>query len=144
MKKGIIGVMAVCAALTMGQALAQAQAPQPAQPESQAQTGEVARAVFTSDISEREPVDTLTALQPGTPRVYFFTELRNLEGQTVTHRWTQGDQVVAEIPFNVGGSRWRVWSSKNLDSGATGEWTVSVVDGAGNELARERIAPAVQ
>lgn len=144
MKKGIIGVMAVCAALAMGQALAQAPAAQPAQPESQVRAGEVARAVFTSDISEREPVDTLTALQPDTPRVYFFTELRNLDGQTVIHRWEQGGQVVAEIPFNVRGSRWRVWSSKNVDSGTTGGWTVSVVDGAGNELARERIAPAAQ
>lgn len=92
----------------MGQALAQAQALQSAQPETWAWAGEVARAVFTSGISEREPADTLTALRPDMPRVYFFTELHNPAGQTVTHCWEQGGQVVAEITFNVGGSRWRM------------------------------------
>jgi hypothetical protein len=158
MQKGFIGVMALCAALGVsGQALAQEQAPSgeqaqnqapeqaPPQVDTQAQVqGQVARSAFTSDISEREPVDNLTTLTPDIARVYFFTELRNLEGQTVTHRWEHAGQVVAEIPFNVGGPRWRVWSSKNLDSGTTGEWSVTVVDGAGNELARESIAPAPQ
>ncbi|MFA7620175.1 MAG: DUF2914 domain-containing protein, partial [Thiohalomonadaceae bacterium] len=80
----------------------------------------------------------------GTGRIYFFTELRDMEGQTVSHRWEQDGEVMAEVPFNVGGPRWRVWSSKNIDSGATGEWSVAVVDGAGNELARKGIATAPQ
>ncbi|MGE0080112.1 MAG: DUF2914 domain-containing protein [Thiohalomonadaceae bacterium] len=148
MKKEIVGVLAFCGSLAWSaQALAQAQESAPAQAPAQSQAevrGEVARAQFTSNVSEREPVDNLTALPADASRIYFFTELRDMEGQTVTHRWERDGQVMAEVPFNVGGARWRVWSSKNLDSGATGEWTVTVVDGAGNERARQSIAPAPQ
>ncbi|MFA5531515.1 MAG: DUF2914 domain-containing protein, partial [Thiohalomonadaceae bacterium] len=129
-----------------------AQTQEPPQPSEQAREsapqpelrGAVVRALFTSDVREREPVDQHATLPAGTGRIYFFTELRDMEGQTVSHRWEQDGEVMAEVPFNVGGPRWRVWSSKNIDSGATGEWSVAVVDGAGNELARKGIATAPQ
>ena len=39
-----------------------------------------------------------------------------------------------EVPFKVDGPRWRVWSTKNLESILVGTWTVSVVDEKGNVL----------
>lgn len=151
MKREIVGVLGFCSSVIFSaQALAQTQAPP--QPSEQAREsapqpelrGAVVRALFTSDVREREPVDQHTTLPAGTGRIYFFTELRDMEGQTVSHRWEQDGEVMAEVPFNVGGPRWRVWSSKNIDSGATGEWSVAVVDGAGNERARKGIATAPQ
>jgi hypothetical protein len=88
----------------------------------------VAVATFTSDIVEREPVDNITFLKNDQDRIIFFTDLRNLKGQTVTHRWERGGEILATVPFDIGGDRWRVWSSKDLRPEWHGEWKVSVVD----------------
>lgn len=97
--------------------------------------GEVARAQFTTAIDAREPADDLTeADAANTQKIYFFTELRDLEGQTVTHRWTYDGATLAEVSFTPGSARWRVWSSKELLPEWTGTWTVSVVDAGGNVL----------
>lgn len=63
--------------------------------------------------------------------LYYFTDLRNLEGRTVLHRWEYEGQVISEIPFEVKGPRWRVFSKKVLDPAMTGKWTVVVVDQSG-------------
>jgi hypothetical protein len=98
-------------------------------------SGSVARAVFTSQIVDREPVDSLSELSNDSDRIYFFTDLRELAGQIVTHKWEHDGQVMAEIKFKVGnGPRWRVYSSKNLLPTWTGQWTVSVVDEHGSTL----------
>lgn len=99
------------------------------------EVGTVARAVFTSQIIDREPVDSLSKFYNKTNRIYFFTDLRGLAGQIVTHKWEHDGQVMAEIKFKVGsGSRWRVYSSKNLLPTWTGQWTVSVIDENGEPL----------
>ena len=95
---------------------------------------EVARAQFTTEVANREPVDALYTLGTDRTQVYFFTDLRNLSGHTVTHRWMYLGDVMAEVSFNVGGDRWRVWSSKQLDPGWRGDWNVVVVDDSGKVL----------
>jgi hypothetical protein len=99
-----------------------------------AAAGEVARAQFTTGISVHEPIDAITELGTDQTQVYFFTELTGFSGETITHRWEHGGEMMAEVSFDVRGPRWRVWSSKQLQPGWTGEWKVSVVDGAGNVL----------
>ena len=96
--------------------------------------GTVARAIFTHGINDREPTDTITTLTNDDTNITFFTELQGMQGQTVTHRWEHDNKVMAEVKFDVGGSRWRVYSSKNLDPSWTGEWKVSVVDANGGTL----------
>ena len=93
--------------------------------------GSVARDAFTSAIEDREPVDNLTQIPNSQQRVYYFSDLRGLEGQIVTHRWEYNDQVMAEVKFKVGGPRWRVYSSKNLLPEWQGKWTVVVLDESG-------------
>lgn len=107
---------------------------QPAAAATAESHGTVARAIFTSGISDREPTDTITTLTNDVTNITFFTELQGMQGQTVTHRWEHGDKVMAEVKFDVGGSRWRVFSSKRLDPSWTGEWKVSVVDANGGTL----------
>ncbi|NOX76735.1 MAG: DUF2914 domain-containing protein [Gammaproteobacteria bacterium] len=98
-------------------------------PAQQNQIGRVARAVFTSKIVDREPVDSLSQIPNSLNRIYFFTDLRGLEGQIVTHRWEYQGEVMAEVKFKVGaGPRWRVYSSKNLLPEWLGKWTVVVTD----------------
>ena len=100
----------------------------------------VARSAFTTAIEDREPVDQVGQLTNEHSKIYFFTELRGMSGHTVTHRWEQGGEVRAEVSFNVGGDRWRVWSSKNLEPSWLGEWQVSVMDEGGNVIAQESFA----
>ena len=115
------------------------EAPAPAAvaaPAEQSRTaGSVTRATFTTAVAEREPVGSIDKLTADTDKVYYFTELRGMAGQTVTHRWEYNGKVMAEVPFTVSGPRWRVYSSKNLQEGWTGEWKVSVIDQAGSTLA---------
>ena len=100
-----------------------------------AATGSVARAQFTSGIQDREPVDNLSSLESGKTQIYFYSELKNLAGTSVTHRWEYNGKLMHEQPFDVASARWRVWLSKTFDPSWTGEWKVSVVDGTGATLA---------
>ena len=99
-----------------------------------APTGTIARSSFTTEIENREPVNSITKLDTDEHKIYYFTELKGMEGQQVTHRWEHNGKVMAEVPFQVGGQRWRVYSSKQLENDWTGEWKVSVVDGNGSTL----------
>jgi len=110
---------------------AEAATPQEASPATQ---GSVARAVFTSGVKDKEPVDTLTTVSNDTHKVYFFTDLRNLSGHMIHHRWEYNGKTMATVEFGVGGPRWRVWSTKTLLPEWTGKWTVSVIDETGNVL----------
>ena len=98
--------------------------------------GTVARSVFTSAIADREPVDALQNIEAQDQKVYYFTELLDMQGQTATHRWEYNGEVMAEIAFEVKGPRWRVWSSKKLPPESLGEWRVSVLNSA-NEVINE-------
>lgn len=106
----------------------------------------VTRSVFTTAIDNREPVDQVGQLSNDNSFINFFTEIRGMEGHAITHRWEKDGEVKAEVTFNVGGNRWRVWSSKNLHPSWLGNWQVSVVDEGGNVLAQESFAyiPAVE
>lgn len=94
----------------------------------------VARALFTSAVQEREPTDTLSALSNDKTRILYFSEIRDGEGQRITHRWEHNGKTMSEVSFDVGGNRWRVYSSKTLDPSWTGEWKVSVLDASGATL----------
>ena len=94
----------------------------------------VARAQFTTNVIDREPVDDITELSNDSDKLFFFSELRGMTGQVVIHRWEYNGKVLAEVSFDIGGPRWRVYSSKNLLPSQVGEWKVSVVDGAGDVI----------
>ena len=101
---------------------------------------EVSRAQFTSAVLDREPTDELMAIAPGTEKVFFFTELRNMDGTTVIHRWSLNGTVMAEVSFNVRSARWRVYSSKNLSPEWRGDWVVEVVDEAGTVIETKTVS----
>ncbi|MDA8420743.1 MAG: DUF2914 domain-containing protein [Pseudomonadota bacterium] len=94
----------------------------------------VTQAVFTTGIRNHEPVNSISTLTNRHHSVYFFTDLRNMAGQTVVHRWVYQGKIMAEVKFTVGGPRWRVYSRKTLQPGWLGEWQASVVDASGLTL----------
>ena len=97
--------------------------------ESQAGKQRVARGVFSTNVVDREPVDQILILSNAIKQIYFFTDLRHYQGQTIKHRWEHEGQVVMEKEFEVAGPRWRVYSQIELDPNMTGNWTVMVSDG---------------
>ncbi|MBL8660060.1 MAG: DUF2914 domain-containing protein [Rhodospirillales bacterium] len=136
----------------------QAQAPQPSQaqalPAEPARAGgqsgaggagteildqRIARAQLTSNVVNREPVDNLASpvKASGRDSLYFFTDIRDFGGRTVTHRWEHDGNIMASIPFQVGGDRWRVYSRKSIAPDQTGSWTVTASAPDGTVLARD-------
>lgn len=99
--------------------------------------GSVVRSVFTTGIEDREPVDKVSALGTGHNAIFYFTELRDMSDQTAVHRWEYDGKVMAEVEFQVRGPRWRVWSKKSLVPGWTGQWKVSVLNGAGEVISED-------
>jgi hypothetical protein len=100
--------------------------------------GVVARAAITNGIAEREPIDALNRVTNDHETIYFFTELRDFAGQEVIHRWSYRGKAMAEVPFQVGGSRWRVWSTKTMNADWLGGWTVEVVSAQGDVVETSR------
>ncbi len=99
--------------------------------------GSVTRSIFTTQVTEHEPIDKIETLTVNHNSVFYFTELRDMSGQTAIHRWEYNGNVMAETKFNITGPRWRVWSSKNLLPSWTGEWKVSVLNGVGDIISED-------
>ena len=94
-----------------------------------ANAGEVARAIFTIGIDNREPVIQVNSIDSNSyTEISFFTELTDLQGHTVTHQWTYNAKIMFERSFEVNGARWRVWTSKKFLPEWSGTWTVNVLD----------------
>lgn len=109
--------------------------------------GPVVRAVFTTAIERYEPVDAIEVMSNELNEARFFTEIRDMDGRTLVHRWEYRGRVQAEVPFQIRGPRWRVYSVKKLRPIWTGEWTVHVVDEEDNVLysaTLDYVAPVAQ
>ena len=91
----------------------------------------VARALFTTGIVDHEPVDQVVSTDENQDSVFFFTDLRNLQGRVVSHRWEFEGEFKGEVKFKVAGPRWRVYSRKTLNPEVVGKWTVLVLDESG-------------
>jgi hypothetical protein len=97
----------------------------------------VTRALFTTAIKDHEPVDEIGQLDNTVSKIFFFTEITGLANKTITHRWQHEGKIKAKTKFEIGGDRWRVWSSKKLLPQWVGIWTVTVLDAENNILAEE-------
>ena len=123
----------------LGVSLPARAADEQAQPDASAKAavlipGTVTRSLFTRDIKDLEPVGTVSTLTNDLTRIVYFTEIHDMAGQSVTHRWEYNGKIILEVPIKVGTSRWRAYSTKTLFPSWVGEWKVSVVDAAGGTL----------
>ncbi|NVK24702.1 MAG: DUF2914 domain-containing protein [Gammaproteobacteria bacterium] len=88
----------------------------------------VKRAIVTSAIDAREPIDNLEIVSD-LDKVFFFTEVINSANTMVTHRWFLNGRLEAEVVLKIGSDRWRTYSSKNLVyPNHVGNWQVEVTD----------------
>ncbi len=94
----------------------------------------ISNADFALEIKDRTPINIIQELDNSFGKIYFFTNIRNLQGQKVTHRWIYNNKVMADVVFDINGPRWRVWSSKNLWPTWLGVWSVEVLNSNGELL----------
>lgn len=97
---------------------------------------EVARAVFATAIEEREPVEVITEYVPvAEGRVFFFTELRNMQDTQIAHVWHNNGEEIYTFTSNISGARWRTNSSMRAEHFKAGDKvTVEVMDNTGAVL----------
>ncbi len=65
--------------------------------------GSVARATITSDVQNREPVDSISTVTADDSKVLYFTEIQDMAGHIFTHRWEYNGQAMAAVDVEIGG-----------------------------------------
>ena len=87
------------------------------------------------DVVDREPVNPGNSFSVSVRRLYYFTKIVGADTATeVTHVWWWGTDERARITLPIGGSSWRTFSSKAIQSHESGTWRVEVIDASGNNL----------
>ena len=98
----------------------------------------VTRAVLTTAVVNKEPVDVLDAqvsLFSINEKLFFFTEVNNMKSQTVFHRWFFENTLMAEVKLDIFSTRYRTYSSKEIMTKQRGNWRVELVNSNQNILA---------
>lgn len=99
---------------------------------------EIVRAQLSHGIEEREPVDSIDAIQlrPGESKpIHFYLHLKNLQGKNIRINWYHDDKLDSHLVLQVHNNNWRTHASKQLDHRRLGPWRVELVDESGNLLA---------
>lgn len=99
----------------------------------------LARALFSADIRDREPVTRLEQLPAALSAVYFFTRVEGAGGHDIQHVWSYGGKEIVRVPLRIGGDDWRTWSSKNLGLRRDQDWSVTVLGPGGCRLGEFRL-----
>jgi len=109
--------------------------------ETVSKEGSISRAVFTSSVQNHEPIDQLNTLSQLISEVFYFTEFKHFQGQTLIHEWSHHGMLSHRVSFSVTGKRWRVHSSKAFKLGKQqeGTWTVKVLNQVGGILRESQI-----
>lgn len=100
-------------------------------------TLQVTDAAIAKSVVDRAPQDTGTTFTTDVAQLICWTKIEGASGATsVHHVWFHGDQQVADVELQVGGSPWRTYSRKTVPAEWTGPWHVEVRDANGSVLKR--------
>jgi len=98
----------------------------------------VTRAVLTYGISNKEPTGEIAkAVNVGGKNptwVYYFTELKSMNGSKVYHEWLKNGVLDSKRELIISGDAWRTSSRKLLADSEKGNWTVRLIDEQGQLL----------
>ena len=99
--------------------------------------------VLTTGVVERNPVDTVQTFSPADSEAFCHIRVRN-SGQptTVTFRWLRNNEEYFTFEARVGVSdNWRTYTSVTP---RPGNWTVQILDPAGNILKQKNFTVTAQ
>ena len=105
--------------------------------EAESPESPVARAVVCADVVDREPEGAADSFSGDVGRLFCFTEIRGLDGTTITHAWIHEGKTRARVDLPVRSSRWRTWSTKKISPDWTGQWQVKILDADGIVLSTQ-------
>lgn len=66
--------------------------------------------------------------------VTYFTEVNNMQGETVFHEWLQDGKSIYKRKINIRGDRWRISTSKLFPYNSIGQWQVRIINQQGDIL----------
>ncbi len=97
---------------------------------------EVADAVITTAVVDREPVDSVDVFFPvKNGKLYCFTRITGADEPTsVYHVWFLDRKLMSRVELPVNSPDWRTWSVNTFMSDWSGEWRVEIQDVDGNML----------
>lgn len=92
-------------------------------------------ATIATAVTDLTPEGEAVTFPADVGKLYAFTKITGgEEGDTITHKWYHGDNVMAEVTLNVKSSEYRTYSSKNIWNAWTGNWKVEIIDAEGTVL----------
>ncbi|MDH5443941.1 MAG: DUF2914 domain-containing protein [Gammaproteobacteria bacterium] len=89
---------------------------------------QVIKAVFTTDIKKNRPINEVLILENNIKKVYFYSEIKNMQGKKVYHTWEHRGKKLYQKSFDINEKTERLISSKILEKTLTGEWMVLISD----------------
>lgn len=88
---------------------------------------EVAEAVITTAVVEREPIDEVKVFPREIGRLYCFTRIVGADEPTlVYHLWYRSEELMSRVALPVNSPSWRTWSLKPVQDDESGEWRVEI------------------
>ena len=105
---------------------------------------EVAEAVISRDVIDREPVNAGSSFYSSVGKLYCFTKIVGADTPVrITHVWYFGDTERASLSLSVRSASWRTFSSKRIQAHEVGDWHVEILgpDGDVLETVKFKITP---
>ena len=104
-----------------------------------AEAGElkITEMAVTTRIVKGNPIDSVHRISSASVKaLYCFTRISAPPGTdtSIKQVWYRNDEEVAEYVLPVKGERWRTYSRKTVEKGASGEWRCDALDSEGNLL----------
>jgi hypothetical protein len=96
----------------------------------------VEKAALCLDVRNRNPVTEMNRFTSDVNNIYCWARLLNGRGQKIRFIWKVGETVAPSAWLDVSNNQFRVWCPKHVDSKASGEGSVDIVDGTGRLLKR--------
>ncbi len=92
----------------------------------------VSRAVIAYSLKQKEPEKVVTgwvkADKAKAVGIYFFTEINQMKGDVLFHKWYLNNKIVFSRRLNILGNHWRSSTSKLITYSQKGEWRVTLVN----------------
>ena len=92
----------------------------------------ITRALLTIGVNNKEPLEVIVSPvvvnKNKVSGVFYFTEIVDMKGVDLYHRWLWNDEVQYNKKINILGDRWRAATSKTIPYTKTGSWSVRLVN----------------
>ena len=102
------------------------------------ESAHMVRAQLTYNLKKGNPVerlgDVISMNDDALIKLYLFTDMAGLKGETLYHDWYLADKRMARVKINVRSNSVSASSSKFIDKHMTGDWRVKVTNSKGDAL----------